>query len=345
MRRIERARQHLTGVDCWIIDNPVDLYYLTGLDLSLGRLLLSKEGAKLYVDGRYYEQCRNQKSDLDVVLLSRDAPFPRLEGRRIGFDATYTTVEEFEKLKLLGGELISLSAPLRQLRAIKEPEEIERLREVGELGSCGFDFVVSRLKEGVTEREIASELEIFWLREGGERLAFSPHIAFGEGSAHPHYHAGDRALKRGDVVLIDIGVVRGHYHSDMTRVVFFGEPERELVKIYSVVKEAQERALALCKPGVTTGDLDRVARSHIESAGYGELFPHSLGHGVGLEIHELPWIRKGGQERLEEGMVLTVEPGIYLPGLGGVRLEDTVVITTSGHENFTRRQIPFHPVL
>ncbi|MCC5832235.1 MAG: aminopeptidase P family protein [Chlamydiales bacterium] len=346
MDRIKKVQERLDkwNVDLLIIDNPVDLFYMTGEELSAGRLLISEEGAALYVDGRYYGRC-NKALAIPVFLLGRESPLPQFEGMRIGFDAGYTTYENYERLTALKGERIPLLSPIGEIRQVKEPQEIESLRRAAELGSKGFDFVVSSLAEGVTEEELALELELYWRKEGGERLAFRPHIAFGENSAYPHYHVGKRALKRGDLVLIDIGVVLNRYHSDMTRVLFYGEPDFELQKIYRIVHQAQLKALKLCKPGRPLAELDRAARSLIEEAGYGESFLHSLGHGVGLEIHEGPWIRKGASGTLREGMVVTIEPGIYLEGKGGVRLEDTVVITSEGFENLTKRPILASPTI
>lgn len=331
MNRIEKVQSCFTrwGIDVLIVDNPVDLFYLTGQELSLGRLVIEKKEATLHVDGRYFEGCKQQAS-VAVKLLGKEAPsFP---GKKIGFDANFTTVASFEKLQ---GDLISLPMPILEVRAIKEPEEIERLRQAAKLGTQGFEFVVSKLEEGVTEEQLALALEIFWRTHGGERLAFSPHIAFGENSAHPHYHVGKRALKKGDIVLIDIGVVLDHYNSDMTRCVFFGDPDPKLEQIFAIVQEAKDEAFKVCKPGTPLADLDAAARDHITKKGYGEQFVHSLGHGVGLDIHEQPWVRKGAEGVLQEGMVLTIEPGIYVPGVGGVRLEDTIVITKNGFENIT----------
>lgn len=342
MKRIEKIQARLDEweVDLIVIENPIDLFYLTNQDLSAGRLIVEKSNATLYVDGRYYESCKKNLT-IPVVLHTQEKPIPTFERKRIGFDAHTTTFEDYEKLINLKGERIPLISPMQSVRAIKEPEEIILLKQAAELGSKGYDFVLSLLDVGISEEEVALELELFWRKAGGERLAFAPHIAFGENSAYPHYHSGKRRLKSGDIVLIDIGVVLNHYHSDMTRV-FFGikpPPSTKLIEIYRIVHEAQEKALEMCKPGIELAELDRVARAWIEAKGFGPQFLHSLGHGVGLEIHEAPVLRKNAIGRLEEGMVITIEPGIYLPGIGGVRLEDTILITRDGFENMTNRPI------
>lgn len=352
MKRIERVRALMleAGVEALIVDNPIDLLYLTNQEVSLGRLLITKDTASLYVDGRYYEGCK-QNADVTVRLLegqSEQSSFFKewsLQGQKVGFDSDFTTVAQFEGLKKLPAMLTPLKSPVKQVRAMKDEEECALLKKAASLGSEGFDFACTLLREGVTEREIARELEFFWRKNGAERLAFPPHIAFGEGSAHPHYHPSDRPLKRGELVLMDFGVVLDHYNSDMTRVIFFGKPDEKVARIYSVVLEAMQAAFKLCKPGVSVGELDSTARQVIEKNGYGKFFPHSLGHGVGLEIHELPFLRStdfASGHKLEAGMVITIEPGIYLPGEFGIRLEDTVLITDEGYENLTARPLPKH---
>lgn len=357
MQRIEKLQKLLQKfqVDALIIDQPIDLYYLTGQQLSLGRLIVSESSSLLFVDGRYFEACK-KKAPLEVRLTAgygAESEFGKwwlFQNKKVGFDADYTTYAEFEALLKLQAELIPLKNPLKTLREIKEPSEITLLKRAAELGSRGYDYLVSFLQEGVTEKEAAVALELFWLKEGGDKLAFAPHIAFGEGSSQPHYHISNRPLRRGDTVLIDIGVVLDHYHSDMTRVLFFGEPSDEMREIYQIVLEASKRALSLCRPGVKIADVDHAARGWIEEKGFKQYFTHGLGHGVGLQIHESPRIHSIGQDAmrpLQEGMVITIEPGIYLPEVGGVRLEDTLVITKTGYENLTNRplskDLPFLP--
>lgn len=315
--------------DALLIEDPIDLFYLTGIELSQGQLVVTKEEATLYVDGRYIEEA-GVKSPIPVKEELQ------LSGR-VAFDSSKTSYGRYLELKEMC-EPIGVDAPVRSLRMIKEPEEVERLKRAAELGVRGYEEILNGLKEGVTEKEMVVELEIFWKRSGGSDAAFSPIIAFGENSSKPHYHASNRRLRSGDVVLIDIGVTLEHYHSDMTRVFFFGMPDPEIEKIYNVVKEAQARAIKACRPGIEVGELDLVARDYITQEGYGGRFIHSLGHGLGLEVHEFPRIHHKGRDRgckLQPGMVITIEPGIYLPKVGGVRLEDTLLITEEGFCNLT----------
>lgn len=347
--RIKKAQQLLEKkhLDALIVDNPIDLYYLTSLSLSLGRLVISKDEVALFVDGRYFEACK--KANPCSVYLTKGygkestfGSWQHLKGQ-LGFDAAFTSVRHFRELENVTshlGQLVPLNDPIKELREIKDQEEIVLLKKACDLGSNGYDFVLTLLKEGISEAEVAAELEIFWKKQKGQRIAFESIIAFGENSAYPHHRSGERKLKRGDCVLIDIGVVVQNYHSDMTRVVFFGSPDPEIVHIYNIVKEAQQRALESCHSGITAKEVDRAARDFIIQEGYGSHFTHGLGHGVGLEIHELPVLKQDdpyGNKTLVDGMVVTVEPGIYLPGKGGVRIEDSIVITKQGYTDLTQR--------
>lgn len=345
--------------DAFLVEDPINLLYLTGKNLSLGTLLVTQHGAHLVVDGRYYESCQNQPKCTTVHLLQTgQEPLGTIQSilnscHAIGFNAEKTSYKRYSQLNKTSNKTASdtpnwipCSDLIREQRAIKDPTEIELLQEAARLGSLGYDFVLSQLKEGITERALADELEIFWKRQGGSGLAFEPIIAFGANSSMPHYRADDIALQRGDTVLIDIGVVKNQYHSDMTRTVFFGTPHPKIQEIYTLVDQAQKEALKLCKPGTAIGLIDKAARDLITKQGYGKEFMHGLGHGVGLEIHELPVIRNQvpyADQMLEEGMVITIEPGIYLSGIGGVRLENSILITSDGYQDLTQR--PNNPIL
>lgn len=341
--------------DALLIEDPTNIFYMTGLELSSGKLLVHAKGAHLLVDGRYLELCE-KRSPFPVVLFE-DCFFESLLNsldfshiQKIGIDSEKVTYKNYELLKknMKNGskehrfvELVPVDAPLKLQRAVKDANELQALREAATLGSEGFDFLVHLLKEGISEQECALELEIFWKKRGSKSVAFDPIIAFGPNSSMPHYRAGQERLKNGQVVLLDIGVNLKNYHSDMTRTIFFGEPDKHLLAVHAVVQEAQRAALAICRPNTTCGELDKVAREIIAEKGYAAHFTHSLGHGVGLDIHEYPTLKNTppfGAIPLSEGMVITIEPGIYLPGIGGIRIEDTVVITKSGYENLTLRE-------
>lgn len=351
-KRLKCLRSLLKNLSCdaLLIENPIDLFYLTGFVFSAGKLLVSHDKAALIVDGRYFEKS-SQQTLFPTFLLNDDVVKEWMIESRIetlGFDQAYTTYERYLSLVKMASQIEEVShpvklapidAPILKLRMIKDEEEIQALRSAALLGYQGYEYVVSLLQEGVSEQELALKLEFFWKNLGASHLAFDPIIAFGPNGSMPHYRVGNTPLENNTSVLIDIGVVLAHYHSDMTRVHFFGTPPSEINDIYSIVEEAKERALDRCRPGVLIQEIDQAAREWIASKGYGEHFTHGLGHGVGLEVHELPILRQEGRHGgvpLEPGMVITIEPGIYLPGIGGVRLEDTILITSSGYENLTK---------
>ncbi len=332
MTRVENLQKKLE-VDAYLVDDSINLLYLTGLQLSAGILLVTKKEATLYVDGRYLEVCQEEAPMKALPLENLDLS----TFKSVGFNREMTSYEAYEKLAEKT-KPVPLPDLVKELRMIKDEKESTKLRTAALLGQQGLEYVKSILEEGVTEIEVANKLEIFWKEKGAKGIAFDPIIAFGANTSRPHYHPDEVYLSVGDPVLIDIGVTLDHYHSDMTRTYFFGKAHPEVEKIYLIVKEAQERALSLCKPGTLISDLDDAARNYIEDEGYGPQFSHGLGHGIGLEVHEPPSLKNKApfdKTPLEVGMAITIEPGIYLPGVGGVRIEDTVIITKNDHENLT----------
>ncbi len=331
----------INGCDACIIENPLDLFYLTGLTLSSGVLLVDKKNALLCVDGRYIQKA-SESSPVPTCLTSKEstAAFFKKKGlKRVGFDSQYTSYDNFLSLqkKVEKKVLVPLPSLLAKMRLIKEKEEVAALKKSAELLWKGFCYLQKKIKEGVSEKELALAFELYCLKKGAQKMAFEPIIAFGANSAMPHYRAGETLLKKGDIILIDIGVVVNSYHSDMTRMLFFGNVNPLLKEMYRVVRESHAAALKKCKPGNKIKDLDIAARKVMKEAGMEEYFTHSLGHGVGLEIHESPRIKWDGPDKdliLTPGMVITIEPGLYKPGLGGVRYEDTVCVTKKGCENF-----------
>ncbi len=342
--RLKRLQGELAkaGIDGCLIERPVDLYYFTGLKLSAGKLLVHAQGTRLLVDGRYLQ------------IAKERAPFPTHPDKQeelsafcrehavksLGFDEKNTSYERYTRLqKGAPAELIFCAAILNSVRCVKDPLEIAKMRRSAELLWQGFTFIKGELKTGIAEREVAKRFEIFCLERGAEGLAFEPIIAFGANSAMPHHRSGKACLKEREIALIDIGVVLDSYCSDMTRVVFHGQEEPRLKQLYEITRRAQKSALSLCRPGSLFKELDEAVRAVFREEKVEELFVHSLGHGIGLETHEFPRIKYDGEDGnvvLAPGMVFTVEPGLYVPGLGGVRYEDTIVITEKGYENFYR---------
>ncbi len=346
MKRIDCLKKRAKDSSL-LITNPIDLYYFTGLDLSAGKLLVSQEGVELFVDGRYFESA-TRISPIPVKLDSADL-FKRwaLQQKAIEVDSEKTSVQAYLDLQKLGVDVVPVKGLTAPLRSIKDEKEIALLKEAAELGSQGFDFVVEILRPGIREDEVAFELETFWRKRGAKGVAFEPIIAFGANSSMPHYRAGSAVLKENQPVLIDIGVTLNHYHSDMTRMAVLGKLSEKMDEIFQIVKEAHERAVSLVKPGISVAELDDAARLFIASKGYGDHFSHSLGHGIGLDVHEFPTIRRNKENEttlLKPGMVITIEPGIYISELGGVRLEDTLIVTDTCAESITKRPLCCHSV-
>ncbi len=335
MTRISSIKKQLVerNRDVLVIEDPIDLYYLTGLTLSVGQLWIAKEEALLLVDGRYIESAK-KSGCCETSLFSLEevhAFIKKAKASTIYFDGAKTTFQKVEEWKRNCPDVFwdSWNFATLDLRVIKDREEIAFLESSARLLRQGYEYIKTLLKEGVSEKEIALQFTIFCLNNGAERLSFDPIIAFGENSAMPHYRAGDRKLKPGDVVLIDIGVELHRYASDMTRVLFFGDPDPLLAKWLELAIEAHNAAASIALPGVKVKELDLAARAVFRKNQVEEYFVHSLGHGVGLEVHEFPRIRFEGVDAetvLKPGMVITIEPGLYLPGKGGVRYENTIVI-------------------
>lgn len=333
-----KSRLQKWGVEALVVTHPVDLKYLTGQTLSRGDLLIEKSSASLFVDGRYYEGCQAALS-CRVELSSRTSVQDVIKpGVSIGFDAQHTSFDAYKQLSQSlkeGAELVPLSHPVGEVRLVKDAWELSHLEQSANLCREGFEYLITQVREGVTEVELVRQLTIFWYQKGGEGLSFDPIVAFGENTAHPHYTPAQRRLKRNEPILVDLGVCLNGYQSDMTRMAFLGEVPEKFQDVYSVVQRAQHEAVESCRPNISAEDLDEVARSVIRDAGYGENFSHSLGHGIGLETHEYPVLRKGQNAELVEGVAVTIEPGIYLPGEFGVRIEDTVIIEERGARDIT----------
>lgn len=339
LSRLVKEMQRMGGDGC-IIERSVDLFYYTGIKLSAGKLCVTAKEAKLCVDGRYL-QVAQEKAPMRVVFDEKAAAaefFEEHKCKTILFDGENTSYETFARWQgLLKGTLIPKSLLFKKIRVIKDAQECTAMKKSAQLLWRGFEYLLSRLEEGVTEKELCRDFEIFCLEQGGDGLAFDPIIAFGANSAMPHYTSANVSLKRGEIVLIDIGITLDHYRSDMTRIVFYKQADKELEKLYWINKEAQKAALSQCKSGNALGLLDQAARAVMQKAGVESLFVHSLGHGIGLETHEYPRLKWDHEDKdllLEPGMVFTVEPGLYIPGKGGVRYEDTITITQEGYENF-----------
>ncbi|MRX72271.1 M24 family metallopeptidase [Bacillus lacus] len=255
----------------------------------------------------------------------------------VAVEKDHLSFSRAERLKEISGagDFANVDSLLNELRMIKEEQEIEILRQAAKLADAGVEIGVSYLREGVTEMEVVAAIEYELKRKGIRSMSFSTMVLFGKKSGQPHGNPGLEVLAKGDLVLFDLGVVLDGYCSDITRTFAFGSVSEEQKEIYDTVLKAQKAALKASKPGTVLGDLDATARKVIDDAGYGEYFPHRLGHGLGINVHEYPSLAQNNKLMLKEGMVYTIEPGIYIPSIGGVRIEDDVLITKNAHETLT----------
>jgi Xaa-Pro aminopeptidase len=344
MERIARLR-HLIAhqqLDAMLISKPENRRYLTGFTGSAGFALVTAAEALLLVDFRYVEQARAQAAGCEVVTADRqfiDTLAEVVAARRlarIGFEADHLTVKQHaEFAQRLAPATLAAIDGVDRLRWVKDEAEIARIARAAAIADDAFRHVLPLLRPGAVEREIALELEVFMRRHGAEREAFETIVASGPRSALPHGRAADRQLQSGDFVTLDFGATVEGYVSDCTRTVVIGEASAKQREVYEIVRAAHAAALAGIRPGLTGREADALARSVIAQAGYGEAFGHSLGHGVGLAVHEGPTLSPREDAVLAAGHVVTVEPGIYLTGWGGVRIENLVVITADGCRSLT----------
>lgn len=339
LRTLTRER----GVEAILIQKPENRRYMTGFSGSAGFVLVSATASILLVDFRYVEQAQSEAPGFEVIKADRQfidtlaEVVPARGLGRIGFESdamSYKQYEDFSK-RLAPAVLVPVDG-VDRLRWVKDDDEIARITRAVEIADEAFTHIRSYLRPGAIEREIAIEMEFFMRRRGADKEAFETIVASGPRSALPHGRASERAISRGDFVTLDFGALYQGYVSDCTRTVVLGEPSAKQREIYDVVLRAQRAALSGIKPGMTGKDADAIARKIITDAGYGEAFGHSLGHGVGLAVHEGPTLSPREEAALAPGMTLTVEPGIYLAGWGGVRIEDLVVITETGCRSLTR---------
>ncbi|MBW3590806.1 MAG: aminopeptidase P family protein [Actinobacteria bacterium] len=356
--RLDGVRRRLAAemVDALLVTNMINIRYLTGFTGTNAYLLITPNSARFYSDGRYAVQAARQVSGSEVnICVSHaevsDALSSIVKGqklRRVAYESTDVTVASrgpsweappgLDKVMtyLVGAEAVPAAGWIEELREVKDADEIASIRRAAELGDAGFDYIRKKVKPGVTERELALDLEFFLRSEGSEGMSFDPIVAAAENSALPHAQPTDRAVESGGFVLFDFGCIVDGYCSDMTRTLVVGPLDDRHREVYETVLAAQSAGLATASPGVPCGDVDRAARRVVEDAGYAEAFMHGVGHGVGLQIHEAPSLKIDRKEPLEPGHVITVEPGAYFEGWGGIRIEDLAAVTPDGLDVLSR---------
>lgn len=320
------------------ISQPENRRYLSGFEGSAGFLFITPKDKILATDFRYTTQAKSQASDYKLLTISGDMGqwFPRLIGelgiKRLGFESEHIAFAQHQRLCDIlnkgksGLKLIPVDGVVESLRALKEPEEIELITKAAEIADAAMNYIRGKLRVGMTELEAAWEIEKFMREAGSQSVPFDLIVASGPNAARPHAHPSARAIGESEPILIDIGARVEGYGSDLSRTFCLGAPDETFKKVYDTVLGAQNAAIAIIKEGMSGGDADQIARTVIEAGGYGEKFGHGLGHGVGLASHESPRLGPNSTDRLSDNMVFTIEPGIYIEGWGGVRIEDMVVM-------------------
>lgn len=342
-KRITKLRELMNkkGIDGVLLVGDANRNYLSGFTGDESFSVITADKAFFITDSRFTEQAKQQVKDYEVLEYSKNTTFGDFLGdlvnknniKKLGFEEDVLSFSSYSLYKSkVSCELVPMEGIVEEIRVVKDESELEVLRKAAEIADKAFEHIVKFIKPGMTEREIGLELEFFMKKLGATALSFPSIVASGVRSSLPHGVATEKVVKEGEFLTLDYGCVFEGYCSDMTRTLVIGEPTEKMVEIYNVVLEAQERALKAFKPGVPAIEVDKVARDYITEKGYGSYFGHSLGHGVGRQIHEAPMVGYRNAKELQAGMVVTDEPGIYIPDLGGVRIEDLLLIKEDGIE-------------
>ncbi len=344
MEKLTKLRKSLKDqdLDALLITNGKNRRYMTEFTGTAGVVLITQEDALFITDFRYMEQANEEAKGFDIVQHTTPiheevaSQAKRLGVKRLGFekqDVTFGLYETYNQV--VEAELVPTSGIVEKLRLIKNDDEIKILKEATEIADAAFDHILSYIKPGVKEIDVSNELEFFMRKQGATSSSFDIIVASGYRAALPHGVASEKTIQSGELVTLDFGALYKGYCSDITRTVAVGEISDELREIYDTVLAAQERGMEGLKAGITAKEADDLTRDYIKEKGYGEYFGHSTGHGIGLDVHEGPALSFRSQQTLEPGMVVTVEPGIYVPNVGGCRIEDDTVVTENGNERLS----------
>jgi Xaa-Pro aminopeptidase len=344
--RLDKLRQAMkqNGLDGVFIYSKENRRYLSGFTGSTGYIVISGNKAVFITDFRYIEQAQEQCAGYEIIdhkgslydVINKTAE--SLGIKKLGIEDGFMTVSFYETMKnsLSNIELTSLKDIMENIRIIKDDNEIECIAKAADYGDMAFEHIINYIKPGMTERQVELELDYFIKKISGNPMSFEAIVVSGIRSSLPHGEPSDKVINNGEFLTLDFGCVYNGYCSDMTRTVFVGKANDEHKKIYSIVLRAQNEALKYIKAGIPAKDVDKIARDIITNEGYGERFGHGLGHGVGLAVHEEPRVGVMGTRTLEAGMIITDEPGIYIPDFGGVRIEDLVLVQEDGCRVFTK---------
>ncbi|MFJ8460863.1 M24 family metallopeptidase [Lysinibacillus xylanilyticus] len=344
MLKLQKLRKALQeqNIDGILITNGYNRHYMTGFTGTAGVAIVSQNDAVFITDFRYTEQAAAQVQDFRIVqheatILEEIATQVNSMGiKLLGFEKDTVSYGTYELYKnIIQADLVPISGLIEKIRLIKTQQEINIIKVACEIADHAFTHILDFIKPGKTELEVSNELEFFMRKQGATQSSFDTIVASGLRSALPHGVATNKVIEKGDFVTLDFGALYNGYISDITRTVAVGEPSEKLVDMYNAVLASQLLALEKVGPGLTGVQADAIARDYLKEKGYGEAFGHSLGHGIGLEVHEGPGLSMRSNTVLEPGMAVTIEPGVYLPGIGGVRIEDDILITETGNELLT----------
>ena len=345
MRNLEKYLSLLDGeLDGLLLTSRYSRFYATEFDIAEGVAIIARSGCRYFTDSRYIESACNGIKGFEVIEMNRENPYNKLINdalaefavRNLGYEEDYLTVAEFRSFENeVKAQMIPASQKINQFRSVKEAWELDRMREAQRITDQAFAEVLPRIQAGMTEKQLQAELIYCLYKNGGEGLAFDPIVVSGPNTSLPHGVAGDRVICEGDFITMDFGVLYAGYCSDMTRTVAVGYATEEMRQIYETVLAAQAAGIAATKAGATGREIDGAARQVIADAGYGSCFGHGYGHSIGMECHEMPSCSPSGTAPMQVNMITSAEPGIYLPGKFGVRIEDLVIFTEDGCENIT----------
>lgn len=342
--KLTKLRQALqqSSLDALLVTSEFNRRYITGFTGTAGVALVTKEDAVFITDFRYTSQANDQVEGFRVVQYSGSlikevaTQVEKLGVKTLGFEQDAMTFAEYEQYKEnVSSQFVPTSGIIEKIRLIKTPQEITIIKAACAIADDAFTHILNFIEPGKTELEVANELEFFMRKQGATSSSFDTIVASGLRSALPHGVATNKVIEKGDFVTLDYGALYNGYISDMTRTIAVGEPSEKLVDMYNAVLASQLLALEKVGPNMTGKEADAIARDYLTAQGYGEAFGHSLGHGIGLEVHEAPSLSVRGETVLEPNMTVTLEPGVYLPGIGGVRIEDDILITATGNEKLT----------
>lgn len=345
MVRVEKLRKKMreNDLDSFLVTSPYNLRYLTNFTGTTGLAVITLDNAYFITDFRYTEQVARQAQGFEIIqnvgpIFETVADLvKKAELQELAFEETQVSFYDYSILEeIIMAELIPVVGMIEELREVKDEEEIALIEKACHIADSAYDHILKMIRPGMTEIEVANQLDFYMRSLGASGVSFETIVASGVRSAMPHGVASSKVIEQGDLITLDFGCYYEGYVSDMTRTFAIGDPGEKLKEIYQIVLDAQLAVIDAAKPGMMGSQLDAVARDYISSKGYGEAFGHSTGHGIGLEIHEGPNVSSRAEKQFVEGNVITDEPGIYLPGIGGVRIEDDLLITAEGNRILTQ---------